>query len=267
MSPIEKGSTVLVTGANGFIASHIVDQLLQLDYKVRGTVRTEEKGKWVQNFFDDKYGKGKLELVVVPAMEVKGAFDDAVKGQYLLMLHLGYTTDALQAVRASFTSLPISPFPRIPMRSFQMSLPVSIILLRLLTRNLLSSALSSHPPLLLRPTLCPTRSSPLTSHHTIRSPSTRLGPTRPTLRMTELGMSMALARPRESRLSGNMSKRRSLTSSATQSCPTQTSAQSSRRPRMLALLAGCERSSTMASMRYSSKFRLVRILSSYLHLP
>ncbi|KAI4753139.1 NAD(P)-binding protein, partial [Aureobasidium sp. EXF-8845] len=80
MSPIEKGSTVLVTGANGFIASHIVDQLLQLDYKVRGTVRTEEKGKWVQNFFDDKYGKGKLELVVVPAMEVKGAFDDAVKG-------------------------------------------------------------------------------------------------------------------------------------------------------------------------------------------
>jgi nucleoside-diphosphate-sugar epimerase len=85
MSPIEKGSTVLVTGANGFIASHIVDQLLQLDYKVRGTVRTEAKGKWVQDFFDNKYGKGKLELVVVPAMEVKGAFDNAVKGQHLLM--------------------------------------------------------------------------------------------------------------------------------------------------------------------------------------
>jgi nucleoside-diphosphate-sugar epimerase len=80
MPPIEKGSTVLVTGANGFIASHIVDQLLQLDYKVRGTVRTEAKGKWVQDLFDNKYGQGKLELVVVPAMEVKGAFDDAVKG-------------------------------------------------------------------------------------------------------------------------------------------------------------------------------------------
>lgn len=83
MPPIQKGSTVLVTGANGFIGSHIVDQLLKLDYRVRGTVRTEEKGKWVQNFFDNKYGQGKLELVVVPAMEVKGAFDDAVKGQLL----------------------------------------------------------------------------------------------------------------------------------------------------------------------------------------
>jgi nucleoside-diphosphate-sugar epimerase len=83
MPPITKGSTVLVTGANGFIGSHIVDQLLKLDYKVRGTVRTEAKGKWVQDFFDNKYGQGKLELVVVPAMGVKGAFDDAVKGQHV----------------------------------------------------------------------------------------------------------------------------------------------------------------------------------------
>ena len=71
---------MLVTGANGFIASHIVDQLLQLDYKVRGTVRTQEKGKWVQSYFDDKYGKGKFELAVVPDMGVKDAFHDAVKG-------------------------------------------------------------------------------------------------------------------------------------------------------------------------------------------
>ncbi|KAG9521735.1 NAD(P)-binding protein, partial [Aureobasidium melanogenum] len=80
MPAIEKGSTVLVTGANGFIASHIVDQLIRLGYKVRGTVRTEAKGKWVQDYFDNEYGQGNLELVVVPAMEVKGAFDDAVKG-------------------------------------------------------------------------------------------------------------------------------------------------------------------------------------------
>lgn len=80
MAPIPKGSTVLVTGANGFIASHIVDQLLQLGYKVRGTVRTQEKGKWLQSYFDDKYGKGKLELAVVPDMGVKDAFHDAVKG-------------------------------------------------------------------------------------------------------------------------------------------------------------------------------------------
>jgi nucleoside-diphosphate-sugar epimerase len=80
MPAIEVGSTVLVTGANGFIGSHIIDQLLQLDYRVRGTVRTEAKGKWVQDYFDEKYGHGKLELVVVPDMSKKGAFDDAVKG-------------------------------------------------------------------------------------------------------------------------------------------------------------------------------------------
>ena len=33
------GELVLVTGASGYIAAHIVQQLLQLDYRVRGTVR------------------------------------------------------------------------------------------------------------------------------------------------------------------------------------------------------------------------------------
>jgi nucleoside-diphosphate-sugar epimerase len=88
MPAIEKGSTVLVTGANGFIASHLVDQLLKLEYKVRGTVRTEAKGEWVKKYFDDKYGKGKLDLVVVPDMAKKGAFDDAVKGDYAYQCHL-----------------------------------------------------------------------------------------------------------------------------------------------------------------------------------
>lgn len=80
MAPIEKGSTVLVTGANGFIASHIVDQLLLAGYKVRGTVRSEAKGEWLVKLFGEKYGPGKLDLAVVPDMAVKGAFDEAVKG-------------------------------------------------------------------------------------------------------------------------------------------------------------------------------------------
>ncbi|KAJ7654079.1 NAD-P-binding protein [Mycena polygramma] len=51
---IEKGSLVLVTGANGFIASHVV--------------------------FDKKYGAGRFECVSVPDMVADGAFDEAVKG-------------------------------------------------------------------------------------------------------------------------------------------------------------------------------------------
>lgn len=40
---IPKNALVVVTGANGFIASHVVDQLLLAGYRVRGTVRNTEK--------------------------------------------------------------------------------------------------------------------------------------------------------------------------------------------------------------------------------
>lgn len=80
MSTIEKGSTVLVTGANGFIASHIVDQLLQAGYHVRGTVRSKSKADWMYDRFDKQYGSGKFTAVEVPDMVADGAFDEAVKG-------------------------------------------------------------------------------------------------------------------------------------------------------------------------------------------
>jgi len=82
--PVEKGSLVLVTGANGYIGSHVVDQLLGQGMKVRGTVRSHEKGKWAQDYFDEKYGKGKLELVIVSDFSKPGAYNEAVKG---LCLH------------------------------------------------------------------------------------------------------------------------------------------------------------------------------------
>ena len=33
------GDLVLVTGANGYLAAHVVQQLLESGYRVRGTVR------------------------------------------------------------------------------------------------------------------------------------------------------------------------------------------------------------------------------------
>lgn len=81
MPVIEKGSTVLVTGVNGFIGSHIAEQLLQAGFIVRGTARTETKGKWLKELLESKYGAEKVELAVVPDMAVEGAFDEAVKGQ------------------------------------------------------------------------------------------------------------------------------------------------------------------------------------------
>ena len=91
MSAIPNGSLVLVTGANGFIGSHVVDQFLAASYRVRGTVRSESKGAWVQELFDKKYGPKKFEIAIVPDMTKPGAFDEAMKG-ILLLVHLSTTT-------------------------------------------------------------------------------------------------------------------------------------------------------------------------------
>ncbi|EEU37848.1 uncharacterized protein NECHADRAFT_54734 [Fusarium vanettenii 77-13-4] len=77
---VPKGSTVLITGANGLLGSHIADQFLEYGYKVRGTVRDTEKNAWLQALFDKKYGKGNFELFKVADLTAEGAFDEAVKG-------------------------------------------------------------------------------------------------------------------------------------------------------------------------------------------
>jgi NAD(P)-dependent dehydrogenase (short-subunit alcohol dehydrogenase family) len=77
---IPKDSWVLVTGANGLIASHIVDKLLRFGFRVRGTVRNPEKAAWETTMFTEKYGAGRFELVAVPDISVEGAFDEAIKG-------------------------------------------------------------------------------------------------------------------------------------------------------------------------------------------
>lgn len=84
-SAIPEGSIVLVTGVNGYISSHTADQLLSFGYIVRGTVRDASRCQWVQKFFDEKYGKGRLEIVVVAQISADGAFDEAVKGTLVLL--------------------------------------------------------------------------------------------------------------------------------------------------------------------------------------
>ncbi|EFY97729.1 aldehyde reductase II [Metarhizium robertsii ARSEF 23] len=74
---IPKGSLILVTGANGYIASNIVDLLLELGYRVRGTVR--EHKPWLTELFEKRHAKGLFETVVTANMEEPGAFDEAMQ--------------------------------------------------------------------------------------------------------------------------------------------------------------------------------------------
>jgi nucleoside-diphosphate-sugar epimerase len=62
---LPQGSSILVTGANGYIGSHVIDQLLKYGYKARGTVRDAERNTWLQEHFDKEYGTGKFEMVEV----------------------------------------------------------------------------------------------------------------------------------------------------------------------------------------------------------
>ncbi|THU93784.1 NAD(P)-binding protein [Dendrothele bispora CBS 962.96] len=78
MPTVPPGSKILVTGANGFVAVWLVRTLLERGYIVRGTVRSEDKVKFLKDLFRD-YG-AKFDLVIVGDMIADGAFDEAVKG-------------------------------------------------------------------------------------------------------------------------------------------------------------------------------------------
>jgi nucleoside-diphosphate-sugar epimerase len=62
---LPQGSIILVTGGNGYIGSHVIDQLLKYGYNARGTVRDSEKSAWLQEHFDKKYGTGRFEMLEV----------------------------------------------------------------------------------------------------------------------------------------------------------------------------------------------------------
>ncbi|KAF0324080.1 aldehyde reductase ii [Colletotrichum asianum] len=77
LTALPKGSLTLVTGANGYIGAHVIDNLLKLGYHVRGTVRAEKP--WLKELFD-KYGEGAFEQVVVPHLEDEEALGHAMTG-------------------------------------------------------------------------------------------------------------------------------------------------------------------------------------------
>ncbi|KAL3695420.1 hypothetical protein R1sor_009496 [Riccia sorocarpa] len=71
--------TVVVTGANGFIAAWIVKQLLERGYNVRGTVRNPNDDKKLSHLLDLPGAKERLVLYKAELL-VEGDFDEAIAG-------------------------------------------------------------------------------------------------------------------------------------------------------------------------------------------
>ncbi|ODV94296.1 hypothetical protein PACTADRAFT_44479 [Pachysolen tannophilus NRRL Y-2460] len=72
-------TTVLVTGASGFVALHVVDVLLSKNYPVIGTVRSAEKGDKILKQFQTKYPNATLRFEIVKDIAEEGAFDEVLK--------------------------------------------------------------------------------------------------------------------------------------------------------------------------------------------
>jgi nucleoside-diphosphate-sugar epimerase len=66
-------TTVLVTGATGFIASHLILALIDVGYSVRSTARSANKADHVNRILSDYAGKPvEIELVSADLMHEKG---------------------------------------------------------------------------------------------------------------------------------------------------------------------------------------------------
>jgi len=72
-------SPILVTGASGFIASHLVRELLARGYRVRGSVRSLAKEKDFAHLRAMPFAAERLELFAADLL-ADGAFDEAARG-------------------------------------------------------------------------------------------------------------------------------------------------------------------------------------------
>lgn len=78
---IPRGSTVLVTGANGFIGSHVCNEFLQSGFDVKGAVRDTSKSSWLAEALRSRKPKGKFTMVALPDMEIEENFHALMHGR------------------------------------------------------------------------------------------------------------------------------------------------------------------------------------------
>lgn len=78
--------TVLVTGANGYLACHVIDQLLKKGYHVCGTVRSEKAERTVRDTFPEFFGS-KLRTAFVRDLTNPQDFKEAFSPDIVGVIH------------------------------------------------------------------------------------------------------------------------------------------------------------------------------------
>ncbi|KAH0369333.1 putative cinnamoyl-CoA reductase, partial [Aureobasidium melanogenum] len=78
MSKPTSEQTILITGASGFMATHIISSFLSAGYNVCGTVRSERSAEGVKKSHPSRVSQ--LSFAIVPDIAAPHAFDEAVKG-------------------------------------------------------------------------------------------------------------------------------------------------------------------------------------------
>lgn len=78
---IPRGSTILVTGANGLIGSHVCNEFLQSGFDVKGAVRDTSKSSWLAEALRSREPRGKFTLVALPDMEIEENFHALMPGR------------------------------------------------------------------------------------------------------------------------------------------------------------------------------------------
>ena len=76
----------LLTGANGFVAAHIIDQLITQGHTVTGSIRSPSKGQQILSTHPSYAGK--LDFVIVSDYAASGTWDEIIKdGDFDYVIH------------------------------------------------------------------------------------------------------------------------------------------------------------------------------------
>ncbi|EQB56316.1 hypothetical protein CGLO_03668 [Colletotrichum gloeosporioides Cg-14] len=79
--------TILITGANGYLGLHVVDQALKRGYNVRGTVRSQKAANKVRATFPNDYGS-KLTTILIGDLTKPELLHDAFDQTTIGVIHV-----------------------------------------------------------------------------------------------------------------------------------------------------------------------------------